>query len=175
MATRKIPCFSVRQVYAYSVEYGRCLGCWDAHDDAVACMQLAGGALLTGSWDSSVRVWTLQARACPPRLLRRSGTADSAAAGHQASAWVCPGGATTSGSPSVRACWSPAAPGVCAFSVCLPVCMHACWLGRVELLLFVRVDAANGALTAAARRADPGWTWHTPYGDQTLNRMGTKP
>jgi hypothetical protein len=41
--------------YAYSVDWGRQLGSWPAHDDAVSCMKLlhtggaAGRGLLTGS------------------------------------------------------------------------------------------------------------------------------
>ena len=56
-------------VHAYSVESGRLLGSWGAHDDAVACMQLFGGGegeqlapaarIVTGSWDCSVKVWDL--------------------------------------------------------------------------------------------------------------------
>ena len=46
------------QVHAYSVEFGRQLGRWQAHDDAVSCLQLmSGDQLLTGSWDCSLKLW----------------------------------------------------------------------------------------------------------------------
>ncbi len=61
-----------RKVYAYAPDVGRVVGCWEAHDDAVCCVALAGtgpagpgaGAaaatacsLVTSSWDCSVKVW----------------------------------------------------------------------------------------------------------------------
>ena len=50
------------QVYAFSVESGRVLGSYVAHDDAVSCIALAhqGAAdmdLVTASWDCSVKLW----------------------------------------------------------------------------------------------------------------------
>ncbi|GLI70367.1 hypothetical protein VaNZ11_015146 [Volvox africanus] len=72
-----------RKVYAYSPDAGRVMGSFDAHDDAVCCVQLmaAGGgssgggggggavatstplssttALVTASWDCSVKIWSL--------------------------------------------------------------------------------------------------------------------
>jgi len=50
--------------YAYSVDWGRQLGSWPAHDDAVSCMKLVRPAgapcsLLTGAWDCSVKLWRL--------------------------------------------------------------------------------------------------------------------
>ncbi|KAL3135309.1 hypothetical protein ABBQ32_007505 [Trebouxia sp. C0010 RCD-2024] len=49
------------QVYAYSVEFGRQLGRWQGHDDAVSCLHLTSSTthLLTGSWDCSVKLWQL--------------------------------------------------------------------------------------------------------------------
>eukprot|EP01137_Pigoraptor_chileana_P021867 Opistho-2@86107 len=44
-------------VYQYSVEYGRVLEKKQLHDDAVSALCLRGGRLVTGSWDSGVRVW----------------------------------------------------------------------------------------------------------------------
>lgn len=61
-----------RKVYAYAPDVGRVVGCWEAHDDAVCCVALAGTApeglgagaaaatgctLVTSSWDCSVKVW----------------------------------------------------------------------------------------------------------------------
>lgn len=49
---------SGKQVYAYSVAFGRQLGNWAAHDDTVACLQLlTGEQLVTASWDCSVKLW----------------------------------------------------------------------------------------------------------------------
>lgn len=44
-------------VYFYSIEYGRILDTLPAHEDAVSCLLLSGDKLLTGSWDSDVKVW----------------------------------------------------------------------------------------------------------------------
>ena len=51
------------QVYAYSVEYGRVLGSFTAHDDTVSCLQLlhSPSRLLTASWDGSVKLWRYNA------------------------------------------------------------------------------------------------------------------
>ena len=43
----------------YSVEYSRVLQSIDAHDDSVACIAVGGSHLLSGSWDSSVKLWQL--------------------------------------------------------------------------------------------------------------------
>jgi factor associated with neutral sphingomyelinase activation len=60
------------EIYAYSVDYGRAVGSFSPHEDAVACMDLVpegGGVegglaasdakLISASWDSSVKVWAL--------------------------------------------------------------------------------------------------------------------
>ena len=52
------------RVYAYSADFGRSLGSWDAHADAVSCLALTaagsgGSVLLTGSWDCRLRLWAL--------------------------------------------------------------------------------------------------------------------
>ncbi len=45
------------RVHAFSVDQGRLLGSWDAHDDAVCCAVAVGsGALVTASWDCAVKV-----------------------------------------------------------------------------------------------------------------------
>jgi factor associated with neutral sphingomyelinase activation len=44
-------------IYIYSLDYGRTVETWQAHDDAVSSMHSAAGLVVTGSWDSSVRVW----------------------------------------------------------------------------------------------------------------------
>ena len=47
------------QVYAYSVEYGRVLGSFVAHDDTVSCLCIrrTPALLLTGSHDGTVKAW----------------------------------------------------------------------------------------------------------------------
>ena len=47
------------QVYAYSVEYGRILGSFVAHDDTVSCLCIrrTPAILLTGSHDGTVKAW----------------------------------------------------------------------------------------------------------------------
>ena len=47
------------QVYAYSVEYGRVLGSFVAHDDTVSCLcvQRTPPLLVTGSHDGTVKAW----------------------------------------------------------------------------------------------------------------------
>lgn len=48
-------------VWVYSVEYGRCLGRMPVHDDTVSCLKIpvSGKNVLTGSWDSTVRLWSV--------------------------------------------------------------------------------------------------------------------
>ena len=48
-------------VHAYCVEQGRELGSGTVHEDAVSCLALAAGGaqLLTGSWDTTARLWDL--------------------------------------------------------------------------------------------------------------------
>ncbi len=46
------------QVYAYSVEFGRQLGKWQPHDDAVSGLQLMHeDRLATASWDCAIKLW----------------------------------------------------------------------------------------------------------------------
>jgi hypothetical protein len=47
-------------VYVYSSEYGRVLQTVDAHDDSVSCLAIGEHAVVTGSWDSTVKVWALE-------------------------------------------------------------------------------------------------------------------
>lgn len=44
-------------VYVYSVEFGRVTETLVAHEDAVSSMALSDTHLLTGSWDSTVKLW----------------------------------------------------------------------------------------------------------------------
>ncbi|XP_024520106.1 protein FAN isoform X1 [Selaginella moellendorffii] len=46
-------------VYAYSVDYGRSLGKVRVHDDSVSCLRVSNSKMVTGSWDATVKVWTL--------------------------------------------------------------------------------------------------------------------
>jgi hypothetical protein len=42
--------------YFYSLEYGRIADSWRAHDDAVSAVRVHDDAIVTGSWDASVKV-----------------------------------------------------------------------------------------------------------------------
>ena len=48
-------------LYLYSVDFGRVSETISAHDDAVSCVQLLGDQIITGSWDSTVRLWQFRA------------------------------------------------------------------------------------------------------------------
>lgn len=43
--------------YVYSVDYGRVVDSALAHDDAISCMDLRDDILVSGSWDSTLKVW----------------------------------------------------------------------------------------------------------------------
>ncbi|KAH3744075.1 protein FAN [Pelomyxa schiedti] len=45
------------KIYMYSVDCGRVSDYLCAHDDAVSCLCMRGDVLLSGSWDTSVKVW----------------------------------------------------------------------------------------------------------------------
>lgn len=47
-------------IYFYSVVYGRIVGSCPAHDDAVAGLSMAGDRLVSGGWDSTVKVWQVR-------------------------------------------------------------------------------------------------------------------
>eukprot|EP00026_Physarum_polycephalum_P001800 Phypoly_transcript_01803.p1 GENE.Phypoly_transcript_01803~~Phypoly_transcript_01803.p1 ORF type:complete len:984 (+),score=105.94 Phypoly_transcript_01803:185-3136(+) len=47
-------------IYVYSVDYGRVSETIAAHDDAVSCLCLRGDNLLSGSWDSTVKLWKIR-------------------------------------------------------------------------------------------------------------------
>lgn len=44
-------------VYFYSVEYGRTVDTWPAHDDAICRIIRLGDKLVTASWDTTLKVW----------------------------------------------------------------------------------------------------------------------
>lgn len=51
-------------VYAYSIEFGRLIGFYTAHDDAVSVVKLLrskrrSSRMITASWDGSVKIWPL--------------------------------------------------------------------------------------------------------------------
>jgi len=48
-------------LYLYSVEFGRVSETIPAHDDAVSCVQILGEQVISGSWDSTVRLWQFRA------------------------------------------------------------------------------------------------------------------
>jgi factor associated with neutral sphingomyelinase activation len=47
-------------IYVYSVDYGRVSETIAAHDDAVSCLCMRGDNLLSGSWDSTVKLWKIR-------------------------------------------------------------------------------------------------------------------
>jgi hypothetical protein len=58
--------------YFYSLEYGRIADSWRAHDDAVSAVRVHDDAIVTGSWDASVKVcseWPLDISALYGRFL----------------------------------------------------------------------------------------------------------
>eukprot|EP01104_Vermistella_antarctica_P008506 TRINITY_DN212_c0_g5_i5.p1 TRINITY_DN212_c0_g5~~TRINITY_DN212_c0_g5_i5.p1 ORF type:complete len:1247 (-),score=410.29 TRINITY_DN212_c0_g5_i5:2155-5895(-) len=44
-------------LYIYSIDYGRVLDNLCAHDDAVSCIDMTDDLLVSGSWDSTIKVW----------------------------------------------------------------------------------------------------------------------
>lgn len=46
-------------IYLYSNDYGRVVSTIQAHDDTVSCLALRDQLLLSGSWDTSFKVWQL--------------------------------------------------------------------------------------------------------------------
>lgn len=44
-------------IYVYSIDYGRVSETIAAHDDAVSCLCLRNDNLISGSWDSTVKLW----------------------------------------------------------------------------------------------------------------------
>ena len=46
-------------MYVYSNDYGRVVATVPAHDDTVSCLAIRGETLVSGSWDTSVKVWHL--------------------------------------------------------------------------------------------------------------------
>ncbi|CAM6118833.1 unnamed protein product [Calypogeia fissa] len=54
-------------VYAYSVDYGRALGKIRVHEDSVSCVKISGSSsqrMVTGSWDATVKVWSIEEGRC---------------------------------------------------------------------------------------------------------------
>jgi len=47
-------------IYVYSVDYGRVSETVTGHDDAVSCLRLRGDSLISGSWDSTVKLWKVR-------------------------------------------------------------------------------------------------------------------
>ncbi|KYQ89935.1 BEACH domain-containing protein [Tieghemostelium lacteum] len=47
-------------IYIYSVGNGSCSSSTSGHTDAVSCLKLWNSILVTGSWDSSVKIWRIQ-------------------------------------------------------------------------------------------------------------------
>jgi WD40 repeat protein len=49
------------KVYWYSIPFGKCVDTLLAHDDSVSSLRCANGRLVTGGWDTLVRLWELKA------------------------------------------------------------------------------------------------------------------
>ncbi|CAB3378073.1 Hypothetical predicted protein [Cloeon dipterum] len=47
------------KLYSYEMEFGRKFELLAAHEDAITCLQWQPGLLATGSWDCSVRLWSV--------------------------------------------------------------------------------------------------------------------
>ena len=50
--------------YVYNVDYGRILDTLSGHDDAISCIRLRDSTLVTASWDSTIKVFTLGLDGC---------------------------------------------------------------------------------------------------------------
>jgi factor associated with neutral sphingomyelinase activation len=46
-------------IYSYSIDYGRVIDTLLSHDDAVSCLKLRGDILVSGSWDTTFKVFFL--------------------------------------------------------------------------------------------------------------------
>jgi factor associated with neutral sphingomyelinase activation len=46
-------------IYLYSNDYGRVITTVPAHDDTVSCLTLRDNLLVSGSWDTSMKVWSI--------------------------------------------------------------------------------------------------------------------
>jgi factor associated with neutral sphingomyelinase activation len=61
LITREQKCVVIgswdNKIYFYSIDYGRVVDSHYAHDDAISCMALCDDVLVSGSWDSTVKVW----------------------------------------------------------------------------------------------------------------------
>ena len=90
-------------VYFYSIDYGRILDRWPAHDDAVSCVEVVGSTMITTSWDSTVKVWSLVG-ACGGLIDGSGGasTAGAGAGGGRRSSVSCLRGALTEHETEVR-------------------------------------------------------------------------
>jgi len=47
-------------IYTYSIDSGRIIDTLEAHDSAVSCMRVQKNILVSGSWDSTVKVWNIR-------------------------------------------------------------------------------------------------------------------
>ncbi len=49
------------KVYSYSIQFGKCVDSLLAHDDTVSALRCCNGRLVTGGWDTLVRLWEVKA------------------------------------------------------------------------------------------------------------------
>ncbi len=48
------------KVYSYSIQFGKCIDSLLAHDDSVSALRYCNGRLVTGGWDTLVRLWEVR-------------------------------------------------------------------------------------------------------------------
>jgi hypothetical protein len=65
-------------IYLYSNDYGRVVTTIQAHDDTVSCLALRDSTLVSGSWDTSMKIWSLLPTGISPDPIMELSCLDSA-------------------------------------------------------------------------------------------------
>lgn len=65
-------------IYLYSNDYGRVITTIPAHDDTVSCLTLRENVLVSGSWDTTMKVWNVTKTGLHPDPLMELSCLDSA-------------------------------------------------------------------------------------------------
>jgi factor associated with neutral sphingomyelinase activation len=65
-------------IYLYSNDYGRVVTTIQAHDDTVSCLALRETILVSGSWDTSMKIWSILPTGLSPDPLIELSCLDSA-------------------------------------------------------------------------------------------------